>query len=442
MVVSRPASSSIATRASSASRPTKLDTSARRLVWRTGVPGAAPGRCRGAAARCMRLHLGARVGAQLVGQPVAQRLVGGQGVGGAAGGGQRRSSAGRRTVRAVGGRRPAPRARRSCRRPRPTAGRRRSGRPARPAAFLSQRASSATVYAASSASTSGSAAPQRERLDQRCLGAEGITGAQPRPAGGGQRDEGDRVHVAGRRRPAGSRSAPAGSAAGSPRPRRSRETRDCSELVTSCGGSSGQTASTSSAEDTGRPASTASRVSSRRSRAPGDRDDPVAPSRTSSGPRMPICTQPLCQTASARTADETMMTRAVTSVPRHKSASDPGCETGSGRRVSARPGRWPGASGSTEYSRNAACRACSPSRKAAACGPRSGADALTSPASAVISVRAWSRSRCAGLVGIGFGQPELLGGGGHQHHRRAADHLDRGDVHQVTGASGASRSRS
>ena len=68
-------------------------------------------------------------------------------------------------------------------------------------------------------------------------------------------------------------------------------------------------------------------------------------------------------------------------------------------------GPAPGSSGWIEYSRNAPCNPARPSRNAAACGPRSGADALTSPASAVISVRAWSRSRCAGRSGSAEARP-------------------------------------
>ena len=101
-----------------------------------------------------------------------------------------------------------------------------------------------------------------------------------------------------------------------------------------------------------------------------------------------------------------------------------------GRRLVS-PGPEPGSSGTIEYSRKAPCRACRPSRNAAACGPRSGNDACSSPASAVISVLASSRSRWTGFVGVLGGQAELLGGRRHQHDRRPADHLNRRDVDQV-----------
>ena len=68
--------------------------------------------------------------------------------------------------------------------------------------------------------------------------------------------------------------------------------------------------------------------------------------------------------------------------------------------VSFSPGPWPGGSWITEASRNASWSDFSPSRRGAACWlPRSGALAVTSPASAVISRRASSRSRCSAASG-------------------------------------------
>lgn len=60
------------------------------------------------------------------------------------------------------------------------------------------------------------------------------------------------------------------------------------------------------------------------------------------------------------------------------------------------PGPWPGSSGTTEASRNASCSDFSPSRSGAAWyEPISVALAVTSPASAWMSLRASSRSLCA-----------------------------------------------
>ena len=95
------------------------------------------------------------------------------------------------------------------------------------------------------------------------------------------------------------------------------------------------------------------------------------------------------------------------------------------------PGPWPGSSGAALDSRNANCSVLSPSRTGPACGPRYSADAVTNPASAVISRRASSRSRCGLSSGILRRQPELLGRGAHQHHRRPGDHLDGGNLGQL-----------
>src|SRR5712672_2467764 len=58
------------------------------------------------------------------------------------------------------------------------------------------------------------------------------------------------------------------------------------------------------------------------------------------------------------------------------------------------PGPCPGWSGAALDSRNANCSVFNPSRTGPACGPRYSAEAVTNPASAVISLRASSRSRC------------------------------------------------
>ena len=76
-------------------------------------------------------------------------------------------------------------------------------------------------------------------------------------------------------------------------------------------------------------------------------------------------------------------------------------------RCISRPGPCPGSSGAALDSRNANCRVFSPSRTGPACGPRYSADAVTSPASAVINRRASSRSRCGLSSGSSADSPSF-----------------------------------
>src|SRR6478752_9804713 len=71
------------------------------------------------------------------------------------------------------------------------------------------------------------------------------------------------------------------------------------------------------------------------------------------------------------------------------------------------PGPCPGSSGAALDSRNANCSVFSPSRTGPACGPRYSADAVTKPASAVISRRASSRSRCGLSSGSSADRPSF-----------------------------------
>src|SRR5690606_19081352 len=69
------------------------------------------------------------------------------------------------------------------------------------------------------------------------------------------------------------------------------------------------------------------------------------------------------------------------------------------------PGPWPGASGTAEASRKAFCRDCRPSRRGAACTPRYSADAVTRPASAVMSLRASSSAQRGLVSGSSYDRP-------------------------------------
>ena len=101
--------------------------------------------------------------------------------------------------------------------------------------------------------------------------------------------------------------------------------------------------------------------------------------------------------------------------------------------VSFSPGPWPGWSWITDASRKASCRDLSPSRRGPACWlPRSGAAAVISPARALISRRASSRSRCSAASGA-LGQAALDRGGAHQVDGGRGDHLDRRHLGDVAG---------
>ena len=93
------------------------------------------------------------------------------------------------------------------------------------------------------------------------------------------------------------------------------------------------------------------------------------------------------------------------------------------------PGPWPIASGMTDASRNASCSERSPSRSDRACMSLiSGAPAVISPARALMSLRASSRSICSSGSSA---SPTFDGGGAHEMHGRGRDDLDRrhlGDV--------------
>ena len=95
-------------RSTSASRPTKLVTGARRLLRRPGAAGVSPLRT----ARCAACRSGDGRRAELVGEPRADALVGGERVGLAPGGVERRDVAGGERARGAGDRRARPRARR------------------------------------------------------------------------------------------------------------------------------------------------------------------------------------------------------------------------------------------------------------------------------------------------------------------------------------------
>src|SRR5258705_4364037 len=71
------------------------------------------------------------------------------------------------------------------------------------------------------------------------------------------------------------------------------------------------------------------------------------------------------------------------------------------------PGPCPGSSGAALDSRNASCSVLSPSRTGPACGPRYSAEAVTNPASAVISRRASSRSGCGLSSGSSADSPSF-----------------------------------
>ena len=84
-----------------------------------------------------------------------------------------------------------------------------------------------------------------------------------------------------------------------------------------------------------------------------------------------------------------------------------GCEKLPDRTCVLLAGPWPGSSGTALDSRNASCSVFSPSRTGPACGPRYSADAVTSPASAVINRRASSRSRCGLSSGSSADSPSF-----------------------------------
>ena len=139
---------------------------------------------------------------------------------------------------------------------------------------------------------------------------------------------------------------------------------------------------------------------------------------------------------SSRTAPHRGTCRRVRSGPSTRCRADPTRPGQTTEPVNFSPGPSPGASGNGEASRNASWSERSPSRSERACWlPMSGAEAVTSAASAVMSLRASSRSRKSAPAPVGpvLREPALDRRGAHQVDGGGRDDLDGGDVRDVAG---------